>query len=202
MPTLTAKELSEQDPERFQREYSKWREYACDHDWWEYIEEGFKSDMSLKGISVSHVYFSVGYCQSDYASFEGGISVDEWMAYKGYDATYPALYLAAKDYCEFASVTSSSRGSWPRVNLDGNVVGNTPPAGVFTGLDTETWDELIEEQYSSAGLEDEMQSDVEALCRQLYRDLQTEQEHLTSEESFIESCECNEITFETEECEV
>jgi hypothetical protein len=165
------------------------------------MEETFKSDMSLKGVSVTHIYFSVSYSQSDYASFEGSISVDEWMAYKGYDETYPALYLAAVDYCEFASVSDRSRGSWPRVNLEGGTVGNTPPTGIFAGLDTEAWDELIEEQYSSAGLEDEMQSFVEDECRKLYRDLRDEYEHLTSEESFIESCECNDVTFETEECE-
>jgi hypothetical protein len=36
----------------------------------------------------------------------------------------------------------------------------------------------------------------------LYRELRDEYEHLTSEESFIESCECNEITFEENEDEV
>jgi hypothetical protein len=165
------------------------------------MEECFKNDMANKGVSVSRIYFSVSYSQSDYATFEGSISVDEWMAYKGYDETYPALYLAAKDYCEFARVSTTNRGGWPRVNLDGYIVGNTYPSGIFTGLDREAWDELIEEQFSAAGLEDEMQSFVEDECRQLYRDLRDEYEHLSSEQSFIESCECNEITFETEECE-
>jgi hypothetical protein len=39
-------------------------------------------------------------------------------------------------------------------------------------------------------------------CSKLYRELRDEYEHLTSEESFIESCECNEITFEENEDEV
>jgi hypothetical protein len=44
---------------------------------------------------------------------------------------------------------------------------------------------------------------VDDISRQIYRDLRNEYEHLTSEESFIESCECNDVTFETEdeECE-
>lgn len=165
------------------------------------MEENFKNDMANKGVSVSRMYFNLSYGQGDYASFEGSISVPEWMKAKGYDETYPALYQAAVDYGEWATVSNRSRGSWPRVNLDGNVVGNTDPAGIFKHLDREAWDELVEDQYSSAGLEDEMQSFVEAECRKLYSDLRDEYEHLTSEQSFIESCECNEITFELEECE-
>jgi hypothetical protein len=123
------------------------------------------------------------------------------MAHKGYDVTYPALYLAVKDYCEFADVECTGRGGNARVNFDGYVVGNTPPTGLFAGLEREAWDELVEEQFSAAGLEDEMQSDVDAECQELYTDLRDEYEHLTSEESFIESCECNDVTFEIEECE-
>jgi hypothetical protein len=201
MTNLTAKELQTADPKRFQKEYSKWQEYALDRDWWDYMEGNFKGDMADKGVIVSHIYFNLSYSQGDYASFEGSISVDEWMVHKGYDETYPALYLAAKDYCEFAHVADRSRGSWPRVNLEGNLAGNTDPSGIFKHLDREAWDELVYEQFSAAGLEDEMQSFVEAECRKLYRDLREEYEHLTSEQSFIESCECNEITFEIEECE-
>lgn len=202
MPTLTAKELQTHDPKRFQQEYSKWCEYALDYDWWDWAEEQLKERLAPAGVLIDRIYFSLSYSQGDYASFEGSISVDEWMVHKGYDETYPALYLAALDYCEFARVSErSSRGGWPRVALDGYIVGNTPPAGIFKDLDPEAWDELIEEQFSAAGMEDEMQSFVEDECRQLYRDLRAEYEHLTSEESFIESCECNGITFETEEIE-
>ena len=160
------------------------------------------TDMAAIGISVSRINFSLSYSQGDYASFEGSIAIDEWMEHKGYAETYPALYLAVKDYGEFAGVSDrTNRRRWPRVSFDGNVVGNTNPEGIFAGLEQEAWDELVEDQYRSAGLEDEMQSEVEALCRKLYSDLRDEYEHLTSEQSFIESCECNEITFETEECE-
>jgi len=201
MTHLTAKELQTQDPKKFQKEYSKWQEYALDYDWWDYMEETFKTDMAKVGIDVQRIYFSLSYSQGDYASFEGQINVAEWMEHKGYDETYPALYLAVKDYGEFARVSDRSRGGWPRVNFDGNVVGNTNPEGIFAGLEQDAWDELVYEQFSAAGLEGEMQSFVEDVCRKLYRDLRDEYEHLTSEESFIESCECNEITFETEECE-
>ena len=201
MPQITAQELLEQDPKRFREEYLKWTEYALDYDWWDYMEERLKENLALKGFTVKRIWFNVSYCQSDYAAFEGSIAVDEWMAHKGYDVTYPALYLAVKDYCEFADVECTGRGGNARVNFDGYVVGNTPPTGLFAGLEREAWDELVEEQFSAAGLEDEMQSDVDAECQELYTDLRDEYEHLTSEESFIESCECNDVTFEIEECE-
>lgn len=202
MPKLTAKELQSSDPKRFKKEYESWTEYTLDYDWWDYVEENFKSDMAAKGIYVSRIHFSVSYSQGDYASFEGSISVHEWMERKGYDETYPALYLAAKDYGEFANVYDRSHwGGQPRVNLDGHIIGNTYASGVFKGLDADEWDALIDDQFSAAGLEDEMQSEVDDECRKLYRTLRAEYEHLTSEESFIESCECNDITFEIEECE-
>jgi len=69
---------------------------------------------------------------------------------------------------------------------------------VFQNLEQDAWDELIEEQYYAASLEDELQSYVDEVCKDLYSRLRDEYEHLTSEESFIESCECNDITFEIE----
>lgn len=162
------------------------------------MEENFKSEMAERGIEVAKMYFSLSYSQGDYASFEGTINVAEWMERKGYHETYPALYLAEKDYGEHARV-GSARGSHPIVNYDGNCAGNTHAVGIFKHLDDETWDELIYDQFCAAGLEDEMQSEVDAICRKLYNDLRDEYEHLTSEESFIESCECNDVTFGIEE---
>lgn len=198
--TLSARELQSIDPKRFQQEYLKWTEYAVNYDWWDSVEEFFKTDTADKGFEVERIYFNISYSQGDYATFEGRINVAEWMAAKKYDETYPALYLAVKDYGEYAVVSDRHRGH-ARVNFDGNCIGNTHAAGVFKHLDDEAWDELVEEQFTAAGLEDELQSDVDATCRKLYRDLQDDYEHLTSKESFIESCECNDVTFELEENE-
>lgn len=197
---LSARELQSIDPKRFQQEYLKWTNYALEHEWWDSVEEFFETDTADKGFDVDRILFSLSYSQGDYASFEGRINVAEWMVAKKYDETYPALYLAVKDYGEHAQVTDRYRGR-ASVSFEGYVTGNTLPAGIFKHLDSEAWDDLVYEQFTAAGLEDEMQSDVDALCRKLYSDLRDEYEHLTSEESFIESCECNDITFEIEENE-
>jgi hypothetical protein len=198
---MNALELKANDPKRFQKEYEDWRENACHDDWWEYVQEGLKADCDGYGITVETIGFNLGYSQSDYAAFNGRIDVTLWMQAEGYDVEYPALYVAMEDYREYASISTSHRGH-SRVNMEYGVVGNTYPSGIFKHLDREAWDELVEEQCDMANLEEAMQEWVGKRCSKLYRELRDEYEHLTSEESFIESCECNEITFEENEDEV
>lgn len=205
MPTITAQELQSADPKRFQKEYLKWIEYAIDYDWWDYMQDRLKEDLAPAGVTIERIEFRLSYSQGDYATFTGSIDIGAWMEVNKYgDQTYaekyPALHLAVQDYGDYAKVTTW-RESSARVNYDGGVVGNTYPAGLFSALDSEAWDELIEEQYDMAGLEQALQDYVDDISHQLYRDLRDEYEHLTSEQSFIESCECNDVTFEIEECE-
>jgi hypothetical protein len=206
MPAITARELQSSDPKRFQQEYSKWAQYELDYEWWDYLQDRLKDDLAPAGVTVERLEFSLSYSQGDYATFTGRIMVWEWMeATKDGDQTYaekyPALSLAAQDCGDWASVNTWHRSCGARVTYDAHLVGNTYPAGIFSALDSEAWDELVEEQVDAAGLEQAMQDYVDNISRQLYRDLRDEHEHLTSEESFIESCECNDVTFEIEECE-
>jgi hypothetical protein len=206
MSTITAKELQTHDPKRFQQEYSKWCEYALDYDWWYWAEEQLKERLAPAGVRIDRILFSLSYSQGDYATFEGRIDLYQWMEANMYgDQTYaekfPALHLALQDYGDYATVNTWHRNGGARVNYDANVVGNTYPSGIFSSLEQEAWDELIEEQQDMAGIEQALQDYVDGISRQLYRDLREEYEHLTSKESFIESCECNDITFETEEIE-
>jgi hypothetical protein len=198
--------LQDTDPKRFREEYSKWTEYALDYDWWDYIEERLKEKLEPAGVSNIKLHFSLSYSQGDYATFEGRIDVHKWMDVTKageltYAEKYPALRLAIEDYGDYASVTTYNRSCVARVNLDGGCIGNTYAAGIFAGLEAEAWDELVEEQYDEAGLEQALQDFVDDISQELYTDLRDEYEHLTSEESFIESCECNDVTFEIEECE-
>jgi hypothetical protein len=211
MPTLTAKELLEQHPRKFREEYLKWTEYALDYDWWDYIEERLKEKLEPAGVRDIKLYFRLSYSQGDYATFVGSIDVHKWMDVTKdgpdtegtltYAEKYPALRIAMEDYGDSASLTTYNRDCIARVSLDGGCIGNTYAAGIFAGLDSDAWDELVEEQFYEAGLEQALQDYVDDISQELYTDLREEYEHMTSEESFIESCECNEITFEIEECE-
>lgn len=195
---VTAKELQTHHPKRFQKEYSEWTNYAVGWDWWDCVYEGFREDVRPFGVTIgpNDMQFSLGYSQSDYAAFTGRIDIAQYMHEKGWDVEYPALYLAVNDCGDYATV--SDHRACSRVNYDGACIGNTYPSGVFKNLDQGAWDELIEEQYYAAGLEDELQSYVDEICDDLHKRLRDEYEYLTSEEAFIDSCECNEVTFEIE----
>jgi hypothetical protein len=198
---MNALELKANDPKRFQKEYNDWRDTGLEDNWWEYVQEGLKADCAEVGITVEDIHFDLGHSQSDFATFNGLINVVKWMQARGYDVEYPALYVAMDDYREYATVSTSRWGN-ASVNLDYAVVGNTYPAGIFKHLDQEAWDELVDEQIKTANLEEAMQEWVGERCSKLYLELLNEYEHLISEESFIESCECYEITFEENEDEV
>ena len=204
MQKISAGELLKQDPKRFQKEYWDWVS-NFDHEWWECVEADLIAQLKPNGVTVRAIEFSLSYSQGDYATFTGTIDVAMWMATakdgdQTYAQKYPALAIAFEKYGERADVLTYWRSCDASVNLDGAVVGNTLPGGVFKLLDNEAWDELIEQQYADAGIEAALQAYVDDVSSTLYDDLQTEYEYLTSEDSFIESCECNEILFDLEEC--
>lgn len=214
MRVVTAQELQTADPAKFQKEYSSWCEYACDYDWWDYVEEQLKEQLKPAGVRVDSIHFRLAYSQGDYATFSGYATLDEWMAAckdgpltedtPTFAEKYPALYLAVRDYGCQVKIETNHRSCGASVNMDYyGLYGNTSPSGIFQHLDQEAWDELVQAQLDASDIERELQAYVDSISHQLYRDLRDEYEHLTSEESFIESCECNDVTFELEdeECE-
>lgn len=206
MPTkeVSAKELQTIDPKRFEREYWEW---VSNH-WWEGggIIDWFVAEQTTKGIlsiDPNDVSFSVSYSQGDGAAFDARVDVLAFMRLKGYDNTHMPLYLDMDGYGSFTRV---KRGGWRDNYISRDVdidygPGNCLPAGIFSDMPQEAWDRLLEEQWA------EMDS---TLCREiyeyakdaageLYRALESDYEACTSEEEFIGSCECNEVTFEIEE---
>ena len=204
MKTVTAQELKELDPKRFQKEYEDWQEYACYDEWADWIKEDFESQMRVYGIKVDRFTWDIGYSQNDGAAFDGHVSVYQWMeANPQYIERYPALYLACKSDGGYMTLRTGNRGMHMHANMCDSLY-ETYPEGVFKMLDEDAWVELVSEQWDSAGLEEEMKSTCERFMSDMYHTLRDEYEHITSEESFIDSCECNEVTFEIEgeTCEI
>lgn len=198
MKTVTAQELKELDPRRFKKEYESWYEYACYDDWADWIKEDYISQMRVEGIKVDNFEWDVSYSQGDGAAFNGHVVVHEWMAANPqYMEQYQALYLACKQDGSYVTLRTG-RGMYMHANMNESWWG-TDPEGIFNGLDKDTWGELVDEQGSAASLEDEIKSTCERFMSAMYDTLRDEYEHITSEESFIDSCECNEVTFELEE---
>jgi hypothetical protein len=201
---VTATELKELDPKRFKKEYEAWMEYAPQNDWADWIKEDYESTMRGEGIKVDNFYWDIGYSQSDGASFDGHVVIHEWMEVNSqYAEQYPALYLACKQDGSYVSARTGNRGQYVHFNLNESWWG-TDPCGIFHMLDKDTWVELVENQSGSMDVETEIKSTCERFMSEMYYKLRDEYEHITSEESFIDSCECNEVTFEIEgeECEV
>ena len=198
MKTVTAQELKALDPKRFAKEYEAWQEHAIYDDWADWIKEDFESQMQVQGIHVNRFTWDISYSQGDGAAFDGHVMVYQWMeANPQYIERYPALYLACKSDGSYMTLRVSNRGFHMHTNMT-EYLYETQPEGVFAMLDEEAWVELVTEQWDSAGLEEEIKSTCERFMSDMYDKLRDEYENITSEDAFVESCECNEITFEIE----
>lgn len=197
MKTVTAQELLILDERRFDAEHYKWQEYCLDYEWWDYIYDGFKATCDTHSIRVDDITFSGFHSQGDGAAFAGRINLAPFMEREGLDIKYPALYIGVKNDGSYFMVYNHRSGGLRGGEYE-MYANQTAPEGVFSGLDQQAWEELLEEQENEAGLEDRALEFARHLADELYTNLSKEYDHLTSKESFIESCECNEITFEIE----
>lgn len=189
-------ELKANYPDRFAKAYNEWLRYALDYDWWEPVYEAFEEDNKALALTIDRkgTTFSAGYCQSDHVHLVGHMPFDRWMEVYGYSTTYPALWADAKQYRAGLQFHRRHYRS-SSVQLD-YAPGNTYPAGVFSELPVEAWDELLREQFDAEDWEGLATETLRSLEADLLRRLRDEAEDLTSEESFIAVCEANEYTFE------
>jgi len=198
MPTITPEELRSQHPKIFKKEYEDWAQYAVYDDWADWIKEDFEAEMKCVGIHVDNFWWDVSYSQGDGVSFDGHVKLHEWMeANPQYMEQYQALYLACRQDGSYIGVGARNRGHYLSLAFNESWWG-TDPEGIFKGLDKDTWVELVEDQASSASLEDEIRSTCERFMKDMYYKLRDEYENITSEDAFVESCVANDVTFEVE----
>lgn len=189
---LTATELRDKDPKQFEKEYQSWVQ-GFDWEWWDCIEEDFKEKCKPIGINVDRIYFTGFYCQGDHAGFEGSVDLWTFMKHMKLDEEYPALYAAIVDDGSYI------KGGYGNYRMEFELrkgTYDTLPSGVFKDLDEDTWYALVSDQWDECGLESAVKEVCNDLCYDLWRELEKEYEYLTNEDSFIESCECNDVTFE------
>lgn len=208
MPTkeVSVTELKKLDPKRFEREYWDWIE----HHWWEgdetinwYIETNMVNPIGWH-IDPKDISWSGFHSQGDGLAFDASVPLTEYMEFKGYDVTHNALYLDILNYgIIHARVSRGNRYSnymADAAECEDYCVGNTEPAGIYQHLETEAWDELVQEQYDDLmdTMLKEIGEEAQNHAREMYHELENDYEASTSEEQFIESCEINEVTFEIE----
>ena len=197
MAQVTASELLILDESQFDKEYYKWQAYCLDYEWWDYIYDDFKETCEACYIRVDDISFSGFHSQGGGAGFAGRIDLTALMEREGLDVKYPALYIGVKNDGSYFMVYNHRSGGLRGGEYE-MCANQTAPDGIFSELDQQAWEELIEEQELDACLEERAIAFARRLAAELYTNLSNEYDYLTSKEAFIESCECNEITFETE----
>lgn len=202
---VSAAELQKLDPKAFERAYWEWVE----HHYWDgddtiayFIEK--LDEENIFSVGPNDVHYSGFYSQGSGAAFNARVDLLRYMCDKGYDVTHQPLYLDMENYgvtCRINSGLNSRNNRMPQhVEID-YTPGNCVPAGIYADLPQEAWDQLLEAQWDELGstLETDIAEVASDKADALYTDLRSDYEYCTSEEQFIESCECNEVTFEIEE---
>lgn len=176
---------------------AKYRDINVDHDdWYEFVQHEFKERMEKVGIQVDKIYFSGFWSQGDGACFEGRIDRPLRFLRKHFPGKYPmlrkliALGGDLKFYC-------SHRGHYYHENSTSfdyycdhfeNLINPDDDlrAEVVGVMDSQLDEELVE-------FEEEAKEIFRDYMRGLYRDLETEYEHLTSDETVWETIIANEL---------
>ena len=186
----------------------KHRHFNIEHvDWWECTYDDFKRDMDDIGIEVHRLYFS-GFCsQGDGACFEGRVfSWEDFLKSMGYDD--PALItLANSSHWTFGV---EHKGHYYHENctrfdsciatLDCNdALDEDEFAQAFSPYESEiqtaAWMALIAD-YKRLDLEEAFEEEFKRHMRSLYNRLEAEYDHLTSDESVLESLDTNDTLTE------
>jgi hypothetical protein len=191
-------ELKALDPKRFEKEHQGFLDNGPYHEWWDTVEDDFKQQMDELGVQVADIQFEgIDYGHAD-AAWQGSFHLAPFMKRKGLDERYPALYIAVEHDRSWARVYLTG---WRNKTLEVDIQENTrfmAPRGIFSELDEETWEELLDDQWRESRIEEVVREFAQEKADVLLDALRSEWDHISSEEYFIESCEINEVKFEIE----
>jgi hypothetical protein len=170
------------------------------HDWWGCVYDDFKAKMEDIGIDVDRMYFSGFWSQGDGACFEG--SVYNWPKFLeslGYDCT--ALINHADQHFRFSVEHSGHyyHENCARFSVDLPLPENAEDEEFayryLENLEAESIQEAVAlallNQHSPDSLEREFIEVFKDHMRDLYKQLEDEYDHLTSDEAVLDSLEAN-----------
>ena len=202
MNELSASELKLSDPKRFDKEYWKWVEHSLDYDWWDSVYELAMGDGEALGFEVENISFDL---HSRDASWEGDVDVLKFAKAHGLEADpkwFVMLELVKDGWVD--SVLSISRYGYrnttmrvgdycARLDEDGIVgTGVFAGAGVVHVLDAIGGEAVFDE------IEEMVLEKANDFAATILEMLDEEYDYLSSEEAFVEHCDANDVTFETE----
>ncbi len=170
------------------------------HDWWDITYDDFTAKMGEVGIDVERMYFSGFWSQGDGACFDG--RVNDWtkfLASLGY--TSPQLHTLASEYW---TCSSKHSGHYYHEHCTSFTVDLPLPEGTddddFADYYSSTDEGSVERavllavlhQFDADALERKFIEAMRSHMRELYRQLEAEHDHLTSDEAVLDSLEANE----------
>jgi hypothetical protein len=203
------KELSD----KAQQKAREWFSESLDHEWWEHIYEHAKQSGTERGFEIEDIRFSGFWSQGDGASWTGSVNIKEFLDYHlkednpdyGRYFILQALIAENQDWVELR--TNINRHGFHYVhdnmmrlesigysNLDSldekdeerlQEEGPLQRADIYQLREGADIDHLIDD------LETWILNEAQAYARQIYDDLESEYDHLTSDETLAENAEAN-----------
>lgn len=162
------------------------RDINTDYDWYKWSLEDWERDLESMGFDDVNISFSGFWSQGDGASFtSGSIDIEKFLTAQKAKGRFKAILKAIKaNKAEF--ITSIDR-------IDHHYSHEyTVRAYVeYNSLE----DKFTPNQDQANELESFLTDTVRTLSRKIYRELEKEHEHLTTDAAIIDTIEANEYTF-------
>lgn len=178
-------QLTEQHREQLLERY---RDINMYDDWWDGVYEAFKEDMGAIGVHVEAMYFSGFWSQGDGACFEGYIT--DWVKFlTALDEPETARILADLGRCTEVSLAWKHSGHYYHehcTTFSADLAIDNPYDETGQPLRHVAWEAMHGADGPLAPLEEEFIEFLRGKMRTLYRQLEKEYEHLTSDEEVTE----------------
>jgi hypothetical protein len=183
----------------------KYRHFNVEHiDWWDSTYECFRNDMQDVGIDVERMFFSGFWSQGDGACFEGQVDDMQLFLDRNFAPSDYPLIRRLVDAKGSVYVKCHHRGHYYHENSTTFEIGSDSFADCLE-TPTETHEQVVHALDLALGTE-MMRFEQDAIeifrnfMRKLYRELEQEYNHLTSDEAVAEAIIANDLT-ETDEGE-
>lgn len=172
-----------------------------DHGWWEYVYEQAKEEGTTKGFRIDDTNFSGFWSQGDGASWTGAVRLRDWVPDNPEDMETRIVreLVRNEEINLLANVYTRGHGvhemtmqlDWdPAVYDDSAVLREGPLAGATVADLLAPFPRLLFD------LEAAMLESARDFAREIYRNLEKEYEHQTSDEYIAGLCEANEYEFD------
>jgi len=183
----------------------KYRYINVEHDqWWDCVESDFIEDMKKVGIEVTQTYFSGFWSQGDGACFVG--SLDNALTYLDHhhQGQYPMIRkLLDAGGGVYANCKHSGRYYHENCTefwMDADTLTGIVHQPTDFHVDVvEAWQALLDKEISD--FEEAVTNQWRTYMQELYRKLEAEYDHLTSDDAVWDTIEANELIEDTEETE-